>query len=129
MTSNNDSFGDLFDFDGDGETSLDEEFLAYKIFEETTKEENEDIDDEDEEIEDDFIPTYHSIPNSAPTATTASATPTKVSVPETLSKENYPQRKNALKLSIFGSIITGLFTFIWNFLYDEGHTSNALLHV
>ena len=38
MTSNNDSFGDLFDFDGDGETSLDEEFLAYKIFEETTKE-------------------------------------------------------------------------------------------
>lgn len=109
MTSNNDFFGDLFDFDGDGKTSLDEEFLAYKIFEETTKEENEDIDDEDVEIEDDFIPTYHSIPNSAPTATTAPATPTKVSVPETLSKENYPQRKNALKSSIFGSIITGLF--------------------
>ena len=30
---------DLFDFNGDGKTILNEEFIAYKMFEEFTKEE------------------------------------------------------------------------------------------
>ncbi len=36
---------DLFDFNGDGETDIGEEFLAFKMFEECTKEDVEDDDD------------------------------------------------------------------------------------
>lgn len=39
-------FGNLFDFDGDGKTSLDEEFLAFSMFNEMNKK-NEDEDDMD----------------------------------------------------------------------------------
>ena len=37
-------FGGLFDFNGDGKTTWDEEYLAFKIFEECTKEEDNDFD-------------------------------------------------------------------------------------
>lgn len=37
---NNDLFGGFFDFNGDGKTTWDEEYIAYKIFEECTKEDN-----------------------------------------------------------------------------------------
>ena len=39
-------FGGLFDFNGDGKTTWDEEYLAFKIFEECTKEENNDFDND-----------------------------------------------------------------------------------
>lgn len=43
-------FGNLFDFNGDGKTTLDEEFLAFNIFEEATKDDDfDDFDDFDEE--------------------------------------------------------------------------------
>ena len=47
LFDNNDKglFGDLFDFNGDGKTTWDEEYLAFKIFEECTKEEENDFDD------------------------------------------------------------------------------------
>ena len=32
--------GGMFDFDGNGKTTLDEQYVAYKIYEETIKEEN-----------------------------------------------------------------------------------------
>ena len=38
-------FSGLFDFDGDGKTDLSEQFLAYKIFEECTKDEEVEEDD------------------------------------------------------------------------------------
>ena len=38
--NNNDLFGGLFDFNGDGKTSWDEEYIAYRIFEECTKDDN-----------------------------------------------------------------------------------------
>ena len=40
MFNDNDFLGGLFDFDGNGKTTLDEQYVAYKIYEETTKEEN-----------------------------------------------------------------------------------------
>ena len=47
MNSNkNDFLGGLFDFNRDGRTDPSEMFIAYKIFEETTKN---DLDDEDED--------------------------------------------------------------------------------
>lgn len=45
-------FDGLFDFNGDGSTSIDEQFLAFMIFNEATKEETGDTDDLEEE--DDF---------------------------------------------------------------------------
>jgi len=39
-------FGGLFDFNGDGKTTWDEEYLAFKIFEECTKEEENDFDND-----------------------------------------------------------------------------------
>lgn len=39
-------FGGLFDFNGDGKTTWDEEYLAFKIFEECTKEEEKDFDND-----------------------------------------------------------------------------------
>lgn len=43
-------FGDMFDFDGDGKTSVDEEFLGLLMFDYFTSDEK---DDEDED-EDDY---------------------------------------------------------------------------
>ena len=41
MPSNKDDlFGGMFDFDGDGKTDIGEEFLAYMMFEELSKDED-----------------------------------------------------------------------------------------
>lgn len=39
MFNDKDFMGGMFDFDGNGKTTLDEQYVAYKIYEETTKEE------------------------------------------------------------------------------------------
>lgn len=41
-------FGDFFDFDGDGFTSLDEELLGLAILEDIDNSENDEYDDDDE---------------------------------------------------------------------------------
>ena len=48
IPNNHDFLGGLFDFNGDGRTDPSEMFIAYKIFEETTKD---DLDDEDDDEE------------------------------------------------------------------------------
>ena len=40
-TDDNDIFGRLFDFNGDGKTTMDEEFLAFMMWEEAQKKEQE----------------------------------------------------------------------------------------
>ncbi|MEG0998862.1 MAG: hypothetical protein RSC99_09210 [Clostridiales bacterium] len=39
----------IFDFDGDGKTSIDEEYLPYKIFEDSTEEDGGELFDYDDE--------------------------------------------------------------------------------
>lgn len=58
MSSNeHDFFGGFFDIDGDGATSVFEEFIAYKIFEETIPDENDCFDeDESDDFFDDINP-------------------------------------------------------------------------
>ena len=51
-SNNNDLFGGLFDFNGDGKTDIGEEFLAYKIFEECTKEDKDTERDVDFDFDD-----------------------------------------------------------------------------
>ena len=48
---NGDDPGGLFDFNGDGKTDIGEMFIAYKIFEESTRTAD---DDEDEDQEEDL---------------------------------------------------------------------------
>ncbi len=48
-----DLFGDFFDIDGDGETSLGEELLAYNAFEECTDEDDDYYENDDDEDDDD----------------------------------------------------------------------------
>ena len=43
-----DFFGDMFDFDGDGQTSPEEEVLGLMMMDECFREENEDSNDEDD---------------------------------------------------------------------------------
>lgn len=40
MFNDKDFMGGMFNFDGNGKTTLDEQYVAYKIYEETIKEEN-----------------------------------------------------------------------------------------
>lgn len=48
---NGDFLGGLFDFNGDGETDISEMFIAYKIFEESTRKADDSLDgDEDEDL-------------------------------------------------------------------------------
>lgn len=47
MFNDKDFMGGMFDFDGNGKTTLYEQYVAYKIYEKTTKEEN------------DFSSSYH----------------------------------------------------------------------
>ena len=103
-SKNDDFFGGLFDFNGDGKTSIDEEFLAYKIFEETTKEEN-----GNDEIEDTSIPSYYTEPRAASVIMPEPVPQSKMSGSDTLSKENYPQRMKTQKSGILAAIIAGLF--------------------
>ena len=46
----NSLFGDMFDLNGDGKTDLGEEFMAYKMYEEVTRED----DDDDDLFKDDY---------------------------------------------------------------------------
>ena len=46
--NNHDFLGGLFDFNGDGKTDAGEMFIAYKIFEEVTKDADDESDDETE---------------------------------------------------------------------------------
>ncbi len=48
-----DFFGETFDFNNDGETSLDEKFMAYKIFEDCTDDDDDDDNDYDYDYDDD----------------------------------------------------------------------------
>ncbi len=41
-------FGDLFDFDGDGDVDVGEEYIAYNIFEDCTKDDEETEEDDEE---------------------------------------------------------------------------------
>lgn len=49
-----DLFGGMFDFNGDGHTDLGEEFLAYKIFEECTKDDDLSDDFDSDDFDDDI---------------------------------------------------------------------------
>ena len=54
MAKNKDSFfGGLFDFNGDGETDIGEEFTAYQILKECFKKEDTEDDDKDDFLFDD----------------------------------------------------------------------------
>lgn len=99
-SKNDDFFGGMFDFNGDGKTDLGEQFIAYKIFEEVTKEEDSDSDDSDDIG---FTPrrtsTYR--PAAQPVKTMPLAQP----LPEHISFTEYKSRRRAFVGEIFLSLL------------------------
>lgn len=99
-SKNDDFFGGMFDFNGDGKTDLGEQFIAYKIFEEVTKEEDSDSDDSDDIG---FSPrrtsTYR--PTAQPVKTMPSAQP----LPEHISFTDYKSSRRAFVGEIFLSLL------------------------
>lgn len=95
-----DFFGGMFDFNGDGKTDLGEQFIAYKIFEEVTKEDNQDSDDSDDVG---FTPrrttSYH------PAARPVKPLPSMQPIPEHLSFADYKNRRHAFMGEVFLSIL------------------------
>lgn len=95
-----DFFGGMFDFNGDGKTDLGEQFIAYKIFEEVTKEDNQDSDDSDDIG---FTPrrttSYH------PAARPVKPLPSMQPIPEHLSFADYKNRRHAFIGEVFLSIL------------------------
>lgn len=95
-----DFFGGMFDFNGDGKTDLGEQFIAYKIFEEVTKEDNQDSDDSD-----DIGFTPRRTTNYHPAARPVKPLPSMQPIPEHLSFADYKNRRHAFMGEVFLSIL------------------------
>lgn len=98
---NNDFFGGMFDFNGDGKTTIDEEFLAYKMFEEMKGKKSSSTGGS-------YRPARRSAPQPKPYIPAAPVRPPKASSFEPLTKENYRQRRGSLWLSIIVFVLIGL---------------------
>lgn len=99
-SDNNDSFGGMFDFNGDGKTTFDEEMLAYHIFEESMKDSG--------GTGCGYRPIRRSAPQPKPYVPASPVVPPKASTFEPLTRENYHQRRGSLWLSIIVSVLIGL---------------------
>ncbi len=66
MSKNDDFFGGMFDFNGDGNTTWDEQWVAFKILEDIENEENEDGD-----VDEDDISYSHNYANPSPSVRAA----------------------------------------------------------
>ncbi len=107
-SKNDDFFGGMFDFNGDGKTDHGEQFIAYKIFEEVAEEDNPDNDDSDD-IE--FMPKRTT--SYRPPAQLAKPLPSMQPTPEHLSLSAYQSRKHAFVGELFLSLfVAALLCFI-----------------
>ena len=134
MSKDNDFFDSLFDLDGDGKTTPDEEFLSFMAFNEIMKDEEEDDDDFDydsdldSELElDEFDSSDHfetsyslqSVTDGKPSGQSYDSTPVQLqesqaqSMPKTLTLQEYRKRRNGLIIVALFAIIAGaLFSII-----------------
>lgn len=99
-SKNDDLFGGMFDFNGDGKTDLGEHFIAYKIFEEVTKEDNPDSDDPDDIG---FTPKRRT--GCRQPTRSAKPLPSMQPIPEHLSFADYNKRRHAFVGEVFLSIL------------------------
>ena len=142
-----DFLGDLFDFDGDGQTDAGEEFLAFMMFQEAMKEdEEEDLFDPDDfsvydGYEDDFLTggaaeTFGSTPPAGGAAAPERYASTPVTPePEPLTRESYQMRRRAFRKDCFRTLWRGLLlsaipaALIYAAVsaYDSASTASALV--
>ena len=99
-SKNDDFFGGMFDFNGDGKTDLGEQFIAYKIYEEVTKEDNPDSDDPD-----DLGFTPKRTNGCRQPTRSAKPLPSMQPIPEHLSFADYNKRRHAFVGEVFLSIL------------------------
>ena len=99
-SKNDDFFGGMFDFNGDGKPDLGEQFIAYKIYEEVTKEDNPDSDDPD-----DLGFTPKRTNGSRQPTRSAKPLPSMQPIPEHLSFADYNKHRHAFVVEVFLSIL------------------------
>ena len=148
MSSNKDDlFGGMFDFNGDGKTDLGEEFIAYKIFEEISKE-NDNVDDlSDDFLYDDFDDDFFTSPTEKParnynsdtlpgsTSQTRNIQPPKPIVPEHLTFKEYQTARKSFCGDVLLSVFIGLIICFFPVLvvwaafksYDPNNSASALV--
>ena len=95
-----DFFGGMFDFSGDGKTDLGEQFIAYKIFEEVTKEDDPDSDDSD-----DIGFTPKRATSYRQPVRPSKPLPSMQPIPEHISFTDYKNRRHAFMGEVFLSIL------------------------
>lgn len=106
--------GDMFDFNGDGKTDADEEFMAYMMFEEMQKENSEDDLDELYDSEEDEYnppvtpPARNYSPDTVRSTESVSATRTEPETPKPISLEEYKRLRSGLIHASIAQIAVGL---------------------
>lgn len=107
--------GDMFDFNGDGKTDADEEFMAYMMFEEIQKENSEEDSDElcENEEDDDYIPPVN-LPagsysfDAARHFESVSVARPEADAPKPISLEEYKRCRSGLIHASIAQIVVGL---------------------
>ena len=122
-TNKNDMFGGFFDLNGDGKTSIDEEFIAYQIISDCNK--------ENENIDVPFIkPKRQKTQPFQP-----SKTPLPEPLPNLTPKERYDKIKSSFKAEVFSCIVVSLLVLFpviavnWAAIstYDEKNSASGFL--
>ena len=116
-SKNDDYFGGMFDFNGDGKTDIGEEFLAYQIFEEVMKEETDDTESDDDDDDFDslnygpaagsFVPDPPQ-PHTPIRQTVISAPSAAEPLPETITYDQYKTQRSAFLRECFFSAFAAL---------------------
>lgn len=99
-SKNDDLFGGMFDFNGDGKTDPGEQFIAYKIFEEVTKGDDPNSDDP---VDIGFTPKRRT--GCRQPTRSAKPLPSMQPIPEHLSFADYNKRRHAFVGDVFLSIL------------------------
>ena len=117
-SKNDDFFGGMFDFNGDGKTDLGEEFLAYQIFEEVMKEETNDTESDDDDDGFDslnyssaagsFVSDHPQQPHNLTRQAVIRAPSVAEPLPETLTFDQYKIRRSAFLRECFFSAFAAL---------------------
>lgn len=115
-SKNDDFFGGMFDFNGDGKTDLGEEFLAYQIFEEVMKEETNDTESDDDgfdslnysSVADSFVSDPPQQPHNPTRQAVIRAPSVAEPLPETLTFDQYKIRRSAFLRECFFSAFAAL---------------------
>ena len=125
MFNDDDFMGGFFDFDGNGKTTLDEQYVAYKIYEETTKEEKNNVSSQK--------PVFsHNKPHSTPVKKNISF---QKPIPAFMTIEEYQKRRRLFFRDVIISLVVAMIMWlplgvvIWASIsaYDQKNSASGFI--